>query len=204
MTAVTGRSLGLAMCHRCRLVSKLANPEMSMSCSNCAAQLTIRKPQSVSRSLAFLIAAAICYIPANILPVMTTSTILGSENDTIINGVIMLINSGSWPLGALVFFASIVVPLLKLGALTLLIFSVMRRSTWAPRQRTQLYRLVEFIGRWSMLDIYVVTLLVGLVQIHSLATIKPGMGAVAFGAVVVFTMLSALSFDPRLIWDFLE
>ena len=116
----------------------------------------------------------------------------------------MLINSGSWPLGALVFFASIVVPLLKLGALTLLILSVMRKSKWAPRQRTQLYRLVEFIGRWSMLDIYVVTLLVGLVQIQSLATIKPGMGAVAFGAVVVLTMLSALSFDPRLIWDFLE
>jgi paraquat-inducible protein A len=201
MSVVTGKSLGLGICHRCRQVAQIPDPQAEVDCPTCGAPIHQRKNNSLSYSLAYLIAAYVLYIPANLLPVLKTETILGSENDTIMSGVLVLINSGSWPLGALVFFASIVVPLLKLISLTLLIVTVKTGSQWAPLQRTRLYRLVEFVGRWSMLDIYVVTLLVGLVQIQSLAIIKPGSGALAFGAVVVLSMLSALSFDSRLIWD---
>ena len=132
------------------------------------------------------------------------SSLLGSQSDTIISGVVYLWTSGSWPLAALVFFASVMVPLLKLLALSLLAVSVQRRSRWRPGERTRLFRMVEFVGRWSMLDIFVVTLLVALVNIQALAVITPGPGALAFGAVVVLTMFAALSFDPRLIWDALE
>ena len=204
MKPATGKSLGLGICHRCRQVARL--PEATedareIDCPTCGAPMHQRNNNSLSHSLAYLIAASVLYIPANVLPVLRTQTILGSEDDTIMSGVIVLVDSGSWPLGALVFFASIVVPLLKLISLSLLIVTVKTKSRWAPLQRTRLYRLVEFVGRWSMLDIYVVTLLVGLVQIQSLAIIKPGGGALAFGAVVVLSMLSAMSFDSRLIWD---
>jgi len=160
-----------------------------------------RKPNNLSRTWALLIAAYIVYVPANLLPIMKTSTLLGSQDDTIMSGVVFLWTSGSWPLALLVFFASVTVPLLKLIAMTILIVSVQRRSTWQPMQRLRLYRLVEFVGRWSMMDIYVVTILVALVQLQSLAAIEPGPGAVAFGAVVVLTMSAAITFDPRSIWD---
>jgi paraquat-inducible protein A len=199
---VTGEALGLAVCLRCHQAARLLPANVAGAhCPRCRAALASRKPDSLKRTLAFLIAGYILYIPANVLPIMKTTTFLGSESDTIISGVVVLVNTGSWPLGALVFFASILVPLVKLASLTLLVGSVYWRSKWAPLQRMRLYRFVEFIGRWSMLDVYVVTLLVGLVQIQSLATIEPQAGAVAFAAVVVSTMLSALSFDPRLIWD---
>jgi len=161
----------------------------------------VRKENSIVRTWALLIAAMILYIPANVLPVMNTTTIFGTEADTILSGVVYLWTSGDPPLALLVFFASITVPLLKMLALMVLLVSAQRRSTWDPRQRARLYRLVEFVGRWSMLDIYVVTLMAALVQIGSLASIRPGYGAVAFGSVVVLTMFSAMSFDPRLIWD---
>ncbi len=161
----------------------------------------MRKPNSVARTWALLIAAYILYIPANVLPIMKTSTLLSSQDDTIMSGVIFLWTSGSWPLALLVFFASVTVPLLKLISMTVLVASSQRRSTWQPMQRLRLYRLVEFVGRWSMMDIYVVTILVALVQMQTLAAIQPGPGAVAFGAVVVLTMSAALTFDPRSIWD---
>jgi paraquat-inducible protein A len=144
------------------------------------------------------------YIPANVLPVMETNSLFGFEKDTILSGVVYLWTSGSWPLALLVFFASITVPLLKLIALAFLLASVQFRSTWRPDQRARLYRIVEFIGRWSMLDIYAVTILVALVHLRGLATIIAGPGAAAFGAVVVLTMFAAMSFDPRLIWDTAE
>ena len=121
--------------------------------------------------------------------------------DTILSGVVYLWETGSWAISAIVFAASIMIPLMKLISLTLLLISVQRNSSWHPEQRTRLYRLVELVGRWSMLDIYVVTLLAALVQLKSLAIVKAGPGAVAFGAVVVLTMLAAIYFDPRLIWD---
>ena len=163
--------------------------------------LHFRKPYSLGRTTALLIAAYILIIPANVLPVMETGSMFGSQKDTIMSGVIYLWESGSWPLAILVFFASIVVPLVKLFALSYLVASVRRRSTAHPLERARLYRFLEFIGRWSMLDIFVVTLLTALVRIKTLAIITPGPGAVAFGAVVVLTMLAAMAFDPRLVWD---
>ena len=151
-----------------------------------------------------MLAAALLYIPANVLPVMISGSLFGDQADTILSGVVFLWRDGSWLLAALVFFASIVVPLAKLTTLTFLLISVQRRWSWRPLVRAGLYRSIEFVGRWSMLDIYVVTLLVGLVQVQSLAAIHAGPGAVAFGAVVVLTMLASQSFDPRLIWDSLQ
>ncbi len=172
-----------------------------LACSRCGARLHPRKPNSIARTWALLVAAFILYIPANLLPVMETGSLFGAQKDTILSGVIYLWQSGSWPLAALVFFASIVVPLAKMLILTLLAASVHFRATWLTYERTRLYRMIEFIGRWSMLDIYVVTLLAALVRLQSLATIKAGPGALAFGAVVVLTMLASMAFDPRLMWD---
>jgi paraquat-inducible protein A len=194
-------SLGLYTCHTCGLVSRPPASAESAFCPRCGARLHLRKPNSIARTWAFLIAAYILFVPANVLPVMETGSMFGSQKDTILSGVVYLWVSGSWPLAVLVFFASIVVPLVKLIALTFLVISAQRRSSVLPLERAKLYRLLEFIGRWSMLDIYVITLLSALVQLQSLATIIPGPGAVAFGAVVVLTMLAAMAFDPRLIWD---
>jgi len=198
---VTAASRGLFSCHTCGLLSKGSVAGGMFHCPRCSAELHFRKPDSVARSWALLIAAYIMYLPANLLPMMETSSLFGSQEDTIMSGVIYLWHSGSWDLALIVFIASIMVPLMKLIAMTLLLVSVQRRSLWQPLQRTKLYRIVEFVGRWSMLDIYVVTILAALVQIGSLATIKAGPAALAFGAVVVLTMFSAMQFDPRLIWD---
>jgi paraquat-inducible protein A len=132
---------------------------------------------------------------------METGTLLDYRRDTIMSGVIHLWKTGAWGIATIVFVASIMVPLFKLIALTLLLISVQRRSTWWPMQRARLYRLVELVGRWSMLDIYVVTLLAALVQIRSLATVRAGSGAIAFGTVVILTMFASMKFDSRLIWD---
>ena len=203
MTALplTAADAGWLVCHTCGLVSHAGPADAEARCPRCGDRLHLRKHNSIARTWALMIAAAILYIPANLLPVMNTSSLFGSERDTIMSGVVYLWVSGDAPLALLVFFASITVPVLKLLALVVLLVSVQRRSTWQPQQRAKLYRLVEFVGRWSMLDIYVVTLMAALVQLQSLATITAGPGAVAFGAVVVLTMFAALSFDPRLIWD---
>jgi paraquat-inducible protein A len=150
---------------------------------------------------ALLIAAYVLYIPANLLPIMETGSLFEYRKDTIMSGIVHLWKSGNWGIAAIVFIASIIVPLFKMIALTLLLVSVQRKSTWWPMQRTRLYRLVDLVGRWSMLDIYVVTIMAALVQIRALATVKAGTGAIAFGAVVVLTMFAAMKFDPRLIWD---
>jgi len=135
---------------------------------------------------------------------MTTSSAFGAQKDTIMSGIVYLWHSGSWPLAVIVFVASITVPLAKLIALTVLVVSVQWKTAWSPRQRTQLYRMVEAVGRWSMLDIYVATLLAALVQFQTLAIIRPDTGAIAFCGVVIITMFAAQSFDPRLIWDTAE
>jgi len=170
-------------------------------CPTCGALVHARKPRSLVRALALLIAAVILYVPANVLPIMHTATLAGGEDDTIMSGVVVLWTGGSWPLALLVFFASIVVPSLKLVAMALLLLTTHLRLRWRARERTELYRLIESIGRWSMLDVYVLALLVALVQLNAVATIEPGAGAAAFAAVVVLTVLSARAFDPRLIWD---
>lgn len=200
-TALTAREQGLCSCHVCGLVVSGRQEGKNRHCPRCDSRLHLRKPDSVSRCWALLIAAYILYIPANLLTIMETGTILDYRQDTILSGIIHLWSDGSQGVAAIVFIASIIVPLFKLLALTLLLISVQRRSTWLPLERTRLYRLVELVGRWSMLDIYVVTILAALVQIGAMATVKAGPGAIAFGAVVVLTMYAAIYFDPRLIWD---
>jgi paraquat-inducible protein A len=163
-----------------------------------------RKQQSLSRTWALLLAAIVLYIPALTLPVMTASTLFQVQSDTILSGVVALWISGSWLLAVIVFIASIAVPMLKILSLGFLAWSTQMRSVAIPRERTQIYRLLERIGRWSMLDIYVITLLVSLVHFEKIANMSAGPGAIAFGAVVVLTMLATSAFDPRLIWDALE
>ncbi len=201
-TPLTAAACGLFSCHFCGLLSRGDCNDQTLHCPRCLTPLHVRKPNSVARSWAYLIAAYILYIPANVLPIMETSSLFGAQADTIMSGIIYLWHSGSWDLALVVFIASIVVPLLKLIAMTLLLLTVQRRSTWQPLQRTKLYRIVELVGRWSMLDIYVVAILAALVQIGALATVNAGPGALAFGAVVVLTMFAAMEFDPRLIWDY--
>jgi len=147
------------------------------------------------------VAAAICYVPANLLPVLTTTTLGSAESDTIMGGVVFLYTSGSWPLALVVLIASVMVPLGKLVALGYLLITVQRGSIAGNRERTRLYRLVEFVGRWSMLDVFVDTFTVALVQLQPLMSVEPGAGVVFFAAVVVLTMIAATTFDPRLIWD---
>lgn len=200
---VSAAHCNLATCHGCGLLLR-ANHGHDARCPRCGSPLHGRKPDSIARTWAFIIAAAILYIPANLLPIMETSSLFGTQDDTILSGVVYLWVSGSWHLALVVFIASILVPMTKLIALVILVLSVQLRARWQPVQRTRLYRLLELVGRWSMLDVYVVTLLVALVQLEALATIRPGSGALAFGAVVVLTMFAAMSFDPRLIWDSLE
>ncbi|HEU4845103.1 MAG TPA: paraquat-inducible protein A [Burkholderiaceae bacterium] len=189
-------------CHVCGLVAE--DRSGHGRCGRCGAVLHRRRPDSVTRTWALLLAAAILYIPANLLPVMYTHSLFGKEDDTIISGVIYFWHSGSPALAAIIFIASIVVPVLKLAALSLLAWTAQRRSRWRPLQRTVLYRLVELVGRWSMLDIFVITLTVALVRFQTLAVITAGPGALAFCAVVVLTMLASMQFDPRLIWDHIE
>ncbi|ANN76402.1 paraquat-inducible protein A [Bordetella flabilis] len=203
-SATTAAGAGLFVCHACGLLSKPAPHAHEGNCPRCGTRLHFRKPNSVGRTWALLVAAIVLYVPANVLPVMDTSSLFGAQEDTIMSGVVYLWTSGSWPLAVLVFIASIAVPLLKILALVFLVAAAQRRSRRIPAHRARIYRIVELVGRWSMLDIYVITVLVALVQFSALATIKAGPAAIAFGAVVVLTMAAAKSFDPRLIWDSTE
>jgi paraquat-inducible protein A len=199
-TPSTGRSLGLLVCLECHATVRalqVAYPR----CPRCSAHLHERKPHSLTLTAALIVCAAVLYIPANLLPVMNTRSLFDDEKDTIMSGVLVLLHSGSWPIALLVFVASIVVPLLKIVALAVLLFSSWRGSSQHRLQRSELFRLVEFIGRWSMLDVYAVSLLVALVQIRELAYVSVGWGALAFASVVVLTTVAARTFDERLLWD---
>lgn len=197
-------SNGLATCHDCGLLSRWPGAGSEADCPRCGAPLHLRKVDSLGRTWALLIAGYILFIPANVLPITITSSIVGVQADTIMSGVAYFWHEGAYDLAIVIFVASVFVPLLKLIALTFLTWSAQRRMTWEPMQRTRLYRMVEFIGKWSMLDVFVVALLARLVQFSSLASIQPGPGAIAFSVVVLITMFAAMSFDPRLIWDPLE
>lgn len=202
MSAVrSAASAGLASCHGCGLVSRLPTGLHAGHCSRCGSRLHLRKPDSVMRTWAFLVAAYVLYVPANVLYITETTSLFGVQKDTILSGVAYFWNDGSYGLAIVIFTASVFAPLAKLLALTFLVITVQRRSAWEPLARTKLYRMVEFIGKWSMLDVYVVALLATLVNFSSLAAIRAGPGAIAFGAVVVLTIFAAMSFDPRFIWD---
>lgn len=200
MSTLTCAGAGLRACDHCGLVSR-APVDARVRCPRCGALLHGRQPNSVQITWALLFAACLLYLPAMLLPVMRVDAITGSSADTIMSGVALFLSTGSWHLALVIFVASVVVPMGKLVVLSLLLASVQRGSRWRPLDRTRLYAVVEAAGRWSMVDVYVIALTVTLVQLRGLASIHPGPGALAFGAVVVLTMLAALRFDPRLIWD---
>ena len=202
--ACSALAAGLWRCHGCAAVC-VPPPEalahLRARCPRCDAVVHPRKPDAIARSWAFLLAATALYLPANLLPVTSTTSVGGHQNDTIFSGIVYFWSDGSYALAALVFVASIVVPMTKLLLLSLLLISLQRHDRrWAQR-RLKAYRLLELIGRWSMLDIFAITMLAALVQVENLAELLPGPGAMAFGAVVVLTMLATQSFDPRLLFD---
>lgn len=201
MTLQTAASQGLLSCHGCGLLANVSAAAPKQSCVRCGAAMHLRKRDSISRTWALLIASYMLYVPANLLPILETTQLFALQRDTIMSGVVYLWLTDSKALAVIVFAASIVVPMTKLIALTVLVISVQRKWIWRPHQRTQLYRMVEFIGRWSMLDVFVVAFTIALVQLQSLASVRAGPGIVAFAAVVVLTMLATKTFDPRLIWD---
>ena len=198
MTApLYARDLKLMLCHTC---GKICQQDQHQ-CPRCDSPVHPRKPDSLARTWALLIAALIFYIPANLLPVMRTNMFGNASENTIMSGVIEFWHAGSWDIALLIFFASMVVPSIKFVVLGTLLVTCQRRSTWAMRGRSKLYRFIELIGYWSMLDVLVVALVAALVQFRSLSSIDPLLGIVFFGFVVVLTMLAAMTFDPRLIWD---
>jgi paraquat-inducible protein A len=200
-TAVTAMEHGLQTCEVCHLLSRPPAGAHEGRCPRCGEELEFRKRDSIQRTWALLMAAAICYVPANLLPVLTTTTASGPESDTIMQGVVLLWSPTGWPLALIVLIASIMIPSAKIVALAYLLISVQRGSVSSYRQRVRLYRVVEFVGRWSMVDVFVGTFTAALVQLQPLMSVAPAPGILFFAAVVVFTMLAAESFDPRLIWD---
>ena len=197
----TAQAAGLSSCHSCHLLWQRARQPSHMRCPRCGARLHDRKPNSIARTWALVLAAFMFYIPANVLPITIVISLCKAQSDTIMSGVIYFIHTGMWPIALVIFLASVFRPLLKLLILIFLLISVQRKSRWRQQDRTRLYRITEIIGRWSMVDIFVVTILVALVHLGGLATIQAGPGAIFFGAVVVITIIAAMSFDPRLIWD---
>jgi paraquat-inducible protein A len=201
-TPLTAARAGLLACRDCGLLSRPAARDHAGHCPRCGERLAWRHEHSIQRTWALLVAAAILYVPANVLPVLVSDTITSSdEADTILSGVLLLYTTGSWPLALIVLIASVLIPIGKIVALGYVLVTVQRGSATDNRKRTRLYRMVEFIGRWSMLDVFVDTFVVALVQLAPLMSVAPGPGVVFFMAVVVLTMLAAESFDPRLIWD---
>jgi paraquat-inducible protein A len=193
----TAAAAGLATCHTCL---KLSSADLH-ACPRCGAALHVRSTDSLQRTIALAVTAIVLYIPANILPIMTTTQLGTPEHSTILGGVVLLIELGSVPVAAVIFVASVLVPTGKLIAIFWLVSSVMRGQRTSLQQRTAMYRVTEFIGKWSMVDVFVVAILVALVQLGGLLSITAGTAAIAFGGVVIVTILSAESFDPRLIWD---
>jgi paraquat-inducible protein A len=192
---------GLQSCEACGLLSRPATGHREGRCPRCGGEIDFRKPASLQRTTALLLAAAICYVPANVLPVLTTSTAKGTESDTILQGVVLLWSPTGWPLSLIVLFASIMIPSAKILALAYLVVTVRSGSIRSNRQRIRLYRTVDVIGRWSMVDVFVDAFTAALVQLQPLMSVAPAPGLLFFAAVVVLTMLAVESFDPRLIWD---
>ena len=192
---------GILICAECHELNRQDAQADEQTCTRCGAWVHARRPDSLMRTWALLLTSAILYIPANLLPIMTVSSLGQGSPSTIMAGVIELVQHGMIPIAAVVFIASILVPTFKLVGIALLLFSVQRRQPLSARQRIIMYRFIEFIGRWSMLDIFVIAILVALVNFGRIASVEANLGAVAFASVVILTMLAAVTFDPRLIWD---
>ncbi|WP_207284305.1 MULTISPECIES: paraquat-inducible protein A [unclassified Pseudomonas] len=198
-TPPVASELNLCLCHSCGLACDMTGEPHE--CERCGAPLHRRKTNALTRTWAYLITSLVFYIPANVLPVMNTKMVGSGADSTIMGGVLDFWQHGAWDIALIIFIASIAVPGIKFVALSLLLVTVQRDSDWARKERSKMYRFVELIGYWSMLDVIVVALVASLVKFQALADIEPRAGILFFGLVVVFTMLSAMSFDPRLIWD---
>jgi paraquat-inducible protein A len=197
---ISARAAGLIGCHVCTRV----NPEDNKICRICDAPLHSRVPDSINRCWALTMTATLLLIPANLLPMMTITSFGNGEPDTILSGVIKLFQAELYPIGIIVFVASIMVPVLKILGLYFLMISLHAGMNYGFRSRTKIFRVVDFFGKWSMLDVFVVSLLVALVDIGDIASVIPGLGTTAFCLMVITTMFAAHSFDTRLIWDRLE
>ncbi|WP_287146138.1 MULTISPECIES: paraquat-inducible protein A [Aeromonas] len=193
----TAMASGLVGCHICGALSEVGEH----SCPRCGGKLHSRKPGGLSRTWALLLTSVILYVPANIYPIMDTVFLGDDSPSTILGGVVLLWALGSYPIAAVIFIASVVVPLVKIMALLWLCYMVQRGHGASPLGKLKLYRMTEFVGRWSMIDVFVVAILAGLIRLDNLMTIYPGPAAVAFAGVVLITMVAAMSFDSRLIWD---
>jgi paraquat-inducible protein A len=191
----TAAARGLARCHACGWLE----PIQAGHCPVCEAPLHLRKPASLERTVALTIGAALLYFPANLLPVLRIESITGAQQNTILSGVRQFWQEGDYLVALIIFTASVLIPIVKVLSISAL--CVAARTGRSPQAMTRLYRVTESIGRWSMVDVFVVAILVGVVQLGSVMKIEPGGGALAFAGVVVLTMLAAHSFDPRVIWD---
>lgn len=197
-----GRGAGWIGCECCGLVSAVAHePPAPQHCPRCHHPLHWRKPMSLQRTWACVLAAAVLYVPANVLPIMRTTQAFRSSPHTLLGGIAELWHDGAWGLAVIVFIASIAVPLMKIGALALLAWSVQYAPQWRRLERARIYAMVEAVGHWSMLDVYVVVLLAAMLRFGAVASAQAGPGLLAFAAVVVLTMVAANSFDARLIWQ---
>lgn len=203
---VTAKHRGMVSCHCCHLLCKppLQTTNQRHLCPRCGSALHSRKQNSLTRCWALVITSTILMFPAQMLPITYTSALGHTQADTILSGVIYFFKSGMWPIALIIFTASVFIPFCKLLILSFLLLSVQYRSHWRPRDRTRLYRMTELVGRWSMVDVYVVTILVALVKLGAVASIDAGLGAGFFAGVVIVTMYAAEYFDPRLIWDAME
>jgi paraquat-inducible protein A len=201
--SLTARQANLVSCQSCHLLSPISTQPMPCPC--CGTKLSSRKVNSLMRCWALILGSFALYLPANFLPITITTTFASPPHrDTIMSGVIYFLQNGSWYIALVIFVASIFVPIMKLIFLTFLLASLQLGWHWRPLERTRLYRITEVVGRWSMVDVYVVTILVALVKLGSWANVEAGPGATYFSALVILTMLAAESFDPRLIWDQME
>ena len=221
LIGVTAREAGLARCRACGTLQRVAAPAVAVRargandgrarrgasppegtrCRACGARVHARIPRSLQRTWAFLLVGMMAYVPANLLPMMSTRSYEGNTSDTILSGVILLADQGSPGVAAIVFFASVCIPLAKFVVIAAIALSVQRRWPMSEHVRHRLHRVTELIGRWSMIDVFVVAVLAALIQLGSILTIQPGPGINAFALSVVFTMFAALSLDARLIWD---
>lgn len=191
---------GLAGCHTCGKVS----PVGLEHCPRCGTHLHLRKPGSIEGTLALMAAAAALYIPSHLLPIMTVMELGKVTHHTIIGGMMSFWESGAYPIAIVIFTASILIPLLKIAALLWLCAAATGKAHPSPDALGRVYLVTELLGRWSMIDIFVVGIMVSVVQLGNYMTVTPGPGALAFAGVVVLTMLAAMRFEPRLLWDRLD
>ena len=194
---VSARELGVVACTRCTRVW----PRGTATCGRCGSTLVSRDAKSLQRVWAFWLVGLMCYVPANLYPMLQTRTLLRVQEDTIVGGAIELMHHGAVGVALIILVASVVIPIAKFLAIAFLALSVQRASTVSNHQRQVLYEVVEYIGRWSMIDIFVVAIMSSLVQLNTLAAVNPGRASLFFALSVIFTMLSAQAFDSRMIWD---